>query len=145
MRSAGHGEALQIPRSAAVQRTQSLVIQGDPLTYVVHESIGFLIPESRNRVSAFVVLVCLEIDFVQMLATEKLVYSRIWILVVILGKLPPWPTILVAFGIGFRDTDVDNVLETLQVAYNVCSVSKGTEESNVHVITIFLGLEWAIV
>ena len=70
--------ALQIPVSNVSKADDGNV----ELSYVVDCCVCLLVPQQRHRVAAFVVLVCLEVDLMQIFRPKKLVDSGIRVLVI---------------------------------------------------------------
>ena len=70
---------------------------------VVDDRAGLLVPEHRDAVAALVLLVCFEVDFMEVRAAEEVVDGRLWVLVVALWELPSGPAPFVAFGVWLDD------------------------------------------
>lgn len=69
------------------------------LAYIVNNPIGLFVPQQRNRVSSFVILVIPEVHVMKIFTSKELVYSRAFVLLFIGRKFPARPTLGIAFRV----------------------------------------------
>ena len=65
----------------------------------------------------------------EIFAPKKFVDCGIRIFLVILGKPPAGPTLVVTFGVRFYDRDIDKILETLEVPHKIGTVRERAEQA----------------
>jgi hypothetical protein len=90
--------------------------------FVVDDALGFLIPEERHAVDAFVGRVVAEVELVHETAGEEVVAGCVGVGFV---EAPAGLT----FGVGADDGDGEDSFQVLDVADEVGAVGKGAEET----------------
>jgi hypothetical protein len=115
------------------------------MALIIHDSIFLLIPKEGHAISAFIVWVIFEVDLMQILGLEEVIFSGAFVEIIWWAwELPPRPSLVIAFWVWLYDRETDDRLETLNLTNEVGTMSKGTEESDVEVITVLFGLELGV-
>ena len=97
------------------------------MAFIIHDSVGFRIPQNRHAVPALIGFIRAKVDLMHIFTPEQPVTRRIGIFIISLWESPAWPALLVAFRVRLDDGDVNKASQTLEMPNQVHTMCEWTK------------------